>query len=169
MTELMNEPSPSDQNRGALLEAEARERQKSLAGTRPNRTPDLPEKIPEGEKPTGGKPENEENMRVDTHHVNADLASECREIGAAYAGIEHCNFQDGGYSRRAWTRGTWEGSLPGEPEDDEEAEYDRRYAVEQMIDDAAESEWDRLWDETERGGDGLQTAVNASIPVPEKR
>ena len=87
-------------------------------------------------------------MRVHTHNITAELAAECREIGAAYAGIEHCNFQDGGYSRRDWTSGTWAGSLPGAPEDDEESEWDRRFAVEQLIDDAAAHEWDRLWDET---------------------
>jgi len=89
-------------------------------------------------------------MRVDTHNVTFAIAAECREIGEWFAREAHGMYQDAGNRRDEWTRGTWDGTLPGDPADDEEAESERREVLEQLIDDAAQSEWDRLWDETER-------------------
>ena len=85
-----------------------------------------------------------DNMRVDTSKIETEIAQVCAECGAGWAADEFSNFINSGNKRCDWTRGTWCGDLPGEDDSDE-----YRMACEQIIDDAASAEWERLWDARE--------------------
>jgi len=79
-------------------------------------------------------------MRLDTAIVPAEMAQQCKEIGVHFAAEEFGIAQDDGRKRSEWTRGTFEGqSLPVRRGDE------LYYACEQIMDDAASTEWERLW------------------------
>ena len=82
-------------------------------------------------------------MRYDTTIVPAAMAEKCRETGVHFAAEEFGNFQDSDRARCPWTRGTFEGeSLPMH------RDHELYEACEQIMDDAASAEWERLWDVT---------------------
>jgi len=91
-------------------------------------------------------------MRVDTTTVPANMEKECREVGVRFAREEFANFEEMGRARCEWTRGTFEADvLPDGWPKLESVDYDAQEKLyitcEQIMDDAAAAEWERLWDE----------------------
>jgi len=86
-------------------------------------------------------------MRLNTSAVPAEMAEQCRGVGIELAGLEFGSMLDFGAADPApkridWTRGTFEGdSLPID------RGHDLYDACEQIMDDAASEEWERLWEE----------------------
>jgi len=104
-------------------------------------------------------------MKVDTSVVPAELARDLAETGTQWATLEFGLFQEEGHPRREWTRGTWCGDTNqlDATRDDSHELVSNRDLIEQLLDDAAAAQWEKLWNAAQLSIDDAIAAAASEI------
>lgn len=107
-------------------------------------------------------------MKLQTIQLPEAIQAKCATIGTEWANDTYQDHVENSSGYCAWTRGEYNGSIPGEKPADEQAEDARRMAIEQAIDDAAVAQWEGLWEAAKASAIDIQNRIVSDVRAGEQ-